>query len=422
MKKSLLALSLAALATSAFAGTVYEHKDDNGASSKLDVYGDLRVTGTHAQTLPKAAAANANQPAAPAAAAPAAKKAQFANFRARLGLHGYVMDQYGLGLGVNFRTSYDNLSWVRLYDNANKKWANSSGWSGNGRPRDVKLDYVYGDLYLGRAGMLSYGNRYTAYSYFGDDLRAGQDLVDRQAFALVSAQGHSANTVVYAAAKNQYVQTFLYQSPEVYGVKAQVSYARSNFDTDRVRDLQYAATLDGYGVKVSYAHTRTVKEKADQQNGNEGYSNDVSVQYVNSTLVDGLELGLGVNYSNVVAAKVGDNTKEYKLSNVSGGLKVNYTGFQYAKPYAGVFAGRLTDAKEVEKGTALATPDYLLTVSPYVGFATTPVQYMDASLTLFVEGTYNYSKRFTYDAANKKYTSDELTPVVTGAFGVQLKW
>lgn len=409
MKKSVLALSLAALATSAFAGNVYEHKDDNGQGF-LNVYGSANFYGKHVH--------NAKQDGSDTAVAVAhSRDLQEVTANFELGFEADYKDQNGLGLGVDASATYDSLTWNRVkFDD--RDFVNSHGWSQNGQGRTVDVDHAFGTLHLGVAGDFSYGNQGTAYKRFTDDL--------------VYLDNYNATKLT----GTQFVQTFKYTSPEFYGVKLQASYGRSNYNSftaeeladprkgqerknvDGLRTLNYAANLSGYGVTVAYAHSRTVK-KEDTSTGFEGYSNDVSVQYVNSTLAEGLDLGLGVNYA-VSHTSTADNTKEDRKELLSGGLKVSYEGFQYAKPYAGVFASRTVAENSVKKDEATANPNQVLLVQPYVGFATTPVKYMDAELTLFVEGSYVQGWNRTY--TNDKYVTKKYAPTYAGAFGVSLSW
>ncbi|RIY32494.1 hypothetical protein CJP74_04410 [Psittacicella melopsittaci] len=351
MKKTLLALAVAGLATSAFANTnVYSYTNGN-TSANLGVFAQARYVFADYQDKDRLADSK--------------EDSRLSQGRLRFGLYGSIKDSNNLT--YSFYTRFQSRF---QYTSTKTDGVKEAGV----HKRDgVDVNRAYVQLSHPTFGSVLYGKYVTvADDKFGDDLEHGANWTRFTAFDVETG----------------YDSVFTYLAPEFYGVKGGLSYGEtktSQYVYSKQLALQAAYNFFGNHVVFTYANTRDRSYGKTVTN-----TNSYDLAFYNDGLVQDFVVGGDVAYQQLTDT---DNTyRKHYLWSVAG--KVAYTGFQYAQPFFNASYVEEKAARLKTKATNLA-----------VGAASDVYTYQTAKVTVF--GEYYYSRERTtdrFDTKNEKHT------------------
>ncbi|MFC6276666.1 porin family protein [Psittacicella hinzii] len=304
MKKSLLALALASIATTAFSATIYSSSYSNGSSAQLIFGGDFRAYYSELEFDKTDVATNTTTNSA-------FKRWQL---RERVWLRGTWVDANKFS--VSFAVRY-NHSWNYNYNKNTKVGAH----------KKFGLVYNQGYLVLSKPefGTLIYGKFVTV-----ADSKTGGDTNTISAF---SSSYRKTNFTAFSAA-TAYDTVITYITPKVNNFTLGLSYGKTQLSTEVKRE-QYALRADWSVGKNS---VRFIAANTYLQNSNKvkGYKKPLRYHSgeLSYTFRDGglsATAALTAEKQRIVNSEFVQYKKQYGVAG-----KVKYVVNQYFQPYSGV--------------------------------------------------------------------------------------
>ncbi|RIY35280.1 porin [Psittacicella gerlachiana] len=376
MKKTLLALAVASVATSAFANTnVYSYSNGN-TSANLGVFAEARYvyssfTDKSRDTTLSSYDKTTNK---------------LSQGRLRFGVYGSITDSNNLTYSfyTRFQTRY-----AYNYSKTRGEVAEKDH-SRNG----VDLNRAYVQLSHPTFGSFLYGKYVTvADDKFGDDLEHG----------FFGSYGDSTPSfTAWSATTGAFDSVATYLAPEFYGVKGGLSYAEDK-SSQYVYTKQLAAkasyNLAGNHVVFIYANTR---DRADRQTLVNANSYDLA--FYNDGLVQDFVLGADFAYQKTNDTSDSTDPTKHRAWSLAG--KVSYTGFQYVQPFLNV---AYVNEKVNYSSERVKSKHYNLAV----GASSDVYKYQSAKVTVF--GEYFYSKGKERTVGVEGHTKDTFQGFNVGA-------
>ncbi|RIY33775.1 hypothetical protein CKF54_02125 [Psittacicella hinzii] len=363
MKKTLLALAVVSVASSAFANTnLYTYSNGN-TSANLGVFAEARYFLQDRSVKVNGDSANKEDN-------------KYNQGRLRFGLYGSMTDSNNLT--YSFYTRFNTR-----FDYHSQKVAGIK--SGEHTRDGVEFNRGYVQLSHPTYGSFLFGKYVTvADDKFGNDMEA-----DHYAFEANDERGFTAWT-----APTSFDTVVTYLAPEFYGVKGGLSYGEtkaSQYQYTKQYALQASYNLAGNHVVFNYANTRN---RADLQTTETQNSYDLA--FYNDGLVQDFVLGAAFTYEHT-STNTEAKDKAWSLA-----AKARYTGFQYAQPFLNLaYVKEKVDA--YDKSSTTKTRYYNLAV----GAASDVYTYETAKVTVFAEYFYSRAKETVRDVQGSTKTKNK---------------
>lgn len=352
MKKTLLALAVAGLATSAFANTNIYTFDNGTSSANLGVFAEARYNFTSQTDKTKQFTTLID-------------KTKYHNNEGRLrfGLYGSLTDSNKVtySLYSRFQTKY---SYTKAKGLTNAEYLDVTG----NRREGVDLNRAYVKVEHPVWGGLLYG-KYVSLT----DSRFKTDLEYDDNFNLTAIE-----------LINSYDSLLTYYAPTFYGVTGALSYGETKTGVDDYTKqiaAQARFDLSGNHVVFTYANQRT---RSDKQTVNNFNAYDLA--FYNDGLIEKFVLGAAVSYQHNNAPFAG---QQYKEDNWSIASKVRYTGFQWVQPFLNV---AYDQSKFKPVVNTINNKNKLKSFRVAYGLASDVYKYQSSVVTVYAEGYYKRDK------------------------------
>ncbi|MFC6276664.1 porin family protein [Psittacicella hinzii] len=346
MKKTLLALAVAGVATSAFANTNVYSYSNGSSSANLGVFAEARYNYTKAVERIKDRTDNKTTK----------DVTKLNEGRLRFGVYGAITDSNNLTYSfyTRFQTTFDYL---------NEKQTGVARQKSHTR-QGVDVNRAYVQLSHSTLGSVLYGKYVTvADDRFNNDLEYDVYNTNKPFTA-------------FSATTGEFDSVITYKAPVVYGVSGAVSYGETKeSQTDYTKQVAVKLTYDLSGNHVVFVYANT-RDRADYTTTTTYNSYDLA--FYNDGLVKDFTLGADVAFEHQKRA----NTDLYKTKAWSLAAKATYTGFQYAQPFLNVAYVQTKDHGSDTRVKSKA-------VNLAFGLQSDVYTYKTAKATVFVEGVYS---------------------------------
>lgn len=394
MKKTLVTLALAAVASTAFAHTDFYTFQDDASSANLYVSGYGRLA-YDSVTETKTALNDKNQFVTQSKTTKTKPV-----FRFRLNFGGKFTDANKLTYGFHTRVQYDQLTTKTKTKFKDGKVVNPVEKSTKSESKPLALKQAKVFVSSPEYGTLTFGKMASVL-----DNQFGSDAVLLGNYkTAIGAETEFDRVVAYKSAKLADLVTL------------GASYAR-NYETadGRKKQLALQAEFDVAGNNVSAIYAATTDKKLKSRTA-KAHSFDLNVS--NSSLVEGLDLAADFAYEKT--RTYGDYEVQTNKSHAhSFGVKAGYTVNQYFKPYAG-YAYLSEKSEELQKTDPAVTSTH--THSLYVGFGSDLYQYKTVNVSSFVEFGYSKVKESKYAKKTHKTSSVNKTKTKEFDLGVKVSY